>query len=87
MPITPSGWKRMRTSAKAREKNVAVRQRIKKVERTARESAAAGTDAEKSKEALRSYFSIMDKAVKNGVIKRQTADRKKSRVSRLFRKK
>ena len=86
MPITPSGWKRMRTSAKAREKNVAVRQRIRKVERAARE-AAAGTDTKKSTEALRAYFSIMDKSVKQGVIKRQTADRKKSRLSRLFRKK
>jgi ribosomal protein S20 len=43
-------------------------------------------DQETGKKVLARYFSTLDKAVKQGVIKRNTADRRKSRAAKRIAK-
>jgi ribosomal protein S20 len=70
----------MYTSEEARKTNAAMRHKIKNAERIVKETRAGG-DAQKYKLAMSAYFSVLDKSVKVGVTKRQTADRKKSRAA------
>lgn len=82
MPTTKSAWKRMYTSAAKRLSNRATRSQIENIQK---DLAAAAGDKEKVKAAMSKYFSVLDKAVKHGVIKKNTADRRKSRASRLLK--
>lgn len=52
---------------------------IKKIEKTVK------VDKQKAKNLLSSAFALIDKAAKRGVIKKNNAARKKSRLSRLVR--
>ena len=75
----------MRSSEKRREGNVAVKSKVKTARRKSREVLAAGnTDA--AAEAVKSYASTLDKAVKRGVIKKNTAIRRKRRAANALRK-
>jgi len=85
MPNLPSAWKRMRTAAKAHEKNKSVRSAITTTRRKLFE-AVAEKDKEKSNAALRKYSSVLDKAAKKGVIKKQKAVRRKRRAMALVAK-
>lgn len=79
MPNTKSAARRVRNSARKQVRNTAVRTNVKTVVkkfRTALEAKQAD-----SPEALRTAISTLDKAVKKGVMKRNTADRKKSRLT------
>ena len=78
MPNTKSAARRMRNSARKNARNNIVRSKVKNSEKKFRASLATSTP---SVEALRNAISQLDKAVKNGVIKRGTADRKKSRLT------
>ena len=78
MPNTKSAARRMRNSARKQVRNSIVRTKVKNTEKKFR---AALTTPATSAEALRLAISQLDKAVKKGVIKRGTADRKKSRLS------
>lgn len=75
MPQKKSAIKRRRQDEKLNAKNRAIRSRmataVKKV---------VGATAEEREPALRAAVSLIDKAVKVGVIKKATADRKKSRL-------
>lgn len=79
MPNTKSAARRARNSARKQARNTATRTRVKsavKQFRTAVETKQATSAAD-----LRTAISVLDKAVKRGVIKRNTADRKKSRLT------
>ena len=81
MPQHRSAWKRVRTSAKQRERNRIVRSRV----RTAiRQFAEAELD--QKPEMLRLLTSELDNAVRKGVIKDTTASRRKSRTAKLLTK-
>jgi len=69
----------MRNSARKQARNNIVRTQLKTVEKKFRAAIAAKADT--SPAALRTAISTLDKAVKKGVIKRGTADRKKSRLT------
>lgn len=69
----------MRNSARKQVRNTAVRTQVKTAVKKFRESIASKTDT--SAAALRAAISTLDKAVKKGVIKRNTANRKKSRLT------
>ncbi len=75
MPQKKSAIKRRRQDEKINLRNRSIRSRmstaVKKVE---------SAPAEEREQALRSAVSVIDKAVKVGVIKKATADRKKSRL-------
>lgn len=85
MPNIKSAKKRMKTSEKSRTRNRVVKRTIV----TARKNlydAIAGGDRAKCEDILRRYCSILDKAVKKGMVKANTANRRKSRaVARLRR--
>ncbi|MEN9572564.1 MAG: Ribosomal protein [Verrucomicrobiota bacterium] len=69
----------MRNSARKQVRNTAVRTQVKNVVKKFRAAIEAKQDT--SPAALRSAISVLDKAVKKGVVKRGTADRKKSRLT------
>ncbi|MCK4304600.1 MAG: 30S ribosomal protein S20 [Candidatus Eisenbacteria sp.] len=78
MPQHKSAWKRMRTSAKQRTRNRAVRSQVRHAIRTYREA-----DPSKKPDLLPATISKIDNAVRKGVIKDATANRMKSRFANL----
>ncbi len=83
MPITQSAKKALRGSARKHKFNDA---RRKKMRSTIKDTKRfVGTSA-KNKEELSAAFQAIDKAAKRGVIKKNTASRRKSRLVKLFRR-
>jgi small subunit ribosomal protein S20 len=79
MPTTKSAIKWIKTSEKRRQSNKAVNSRTKSSQKKFLSSLEDKGAAEQS---LKEYFSVLDKAVKKGVIKRNTAARRKSTAAR-----
>ena len=81
MPITQSAKKAIRGSLRKKafndRRNRAMKEIIKKIEKIAK------TDKKEAVKMLSTAFQAIDKAAKNGVIKKNHAARKKSRLSRL----
>jgi small subunit ribosomal protein S20 len=75
--------KRNRQNEKRRIRNRGVRSEIKTRIRTATEVAAAGSDD--AEEAIRAAISRIDKAAAAGVMHKNTAARKKSRLIKRLR--
>ena len=82
MPQHKSAEKRMRTNARDKAKNRSVRGDI----RRATKDLKAAMNTEKADEQLREVHSVLDKAVKKGVIPKNRANRRKSRTARAVRK-
>jgi small subunit ribosomal protein S20 len=80
MPNTKSAERRMRNSARKQQHNRSVVSKLRRVEKQYRAAVAAGKQDEALK-LLPGVHSAFDKAVKTGVIKRPTANRKKSRLT------
>ena len=83
MPITQSAKKALRGSLRKkafndRRKRV-MKEEIKKIEKIAK------TDKATALKMLSTTFQVIDKAAKKGVIKKNNAARKKSRLSRLVK--
>lgn len=74
----------MRNSARKQARNNVVRTQVKTAVKKFRASIVAPSDA--SPADLRAAISTLDKAVKKGVVKRGTADRKKSRLTLALNK-
>ena len=85
MPNLKSAKKRMRQNVVRHDRNIQVRSRIKSTRRAMME-ALASSDAEKGAEALRTYSSVLDKAAKAGIIKKNTAVRRKANAANGLRK-
>ena len=85
MPNLKSAKKRMRQNVIRYDRNVQVRTRIKTARRSMMDALEA-KDAEAGQVALRSYSSILDKAAKAGVIKKNTAIRRKTNATNGLRK-
>ncbi|MCF7833764.1 MAG: 30S ribosomal protein S20 [Candidatus Pacebacteria bacterium] len=83
MPITKSAKKAIRGSLRKRVFNDhnkrSVKEAIKKVEKTAK------TSKEEAVKFLSSAYAAIDKAAKRGVIKKNTASRKKSKLARSLK--
>ena len=84
MPNLKSAKKRMRQNVVRRERNQRVRTRIKNARRAMMESLEA-KDPEAGAVALRTYCSVLDKAAKRGVIKKNTAIRRKTNAANRLR--
>ena len=80
-----SALKRIRSSEARRVGNLAIKTRVKSARRKTNEALSAGV-VETAKEAVNDYRSILDKAVKRGVIKKNTAIRRKTRATEALRK-
>ena len=79
MPIIKSAMKQMRVSAKKRAANRATRSLTKSSITRAEKLIFAG-DAEKAQPAVTKAISVLDKTVGKGVIHRNNAARRKSRL-------
>ena len=84
MPITKSAKKALRNSRRKRVFNLrnkdSILRAIKSVKKT------ATTSKDEAMKALSLAYKQLDKAAKKGVIKKNTASRKKSRLARMIKK-
>lgn len=76
-----SSKKDLRRNAKKRTRNQSVKSALKTYVKKAR-VASAGTDAAASTEALRKAISALDKAAGQGIIHKNQAARRKSRIAK-----
>ncbi|KKS39013.1 MAG: 30S ribosomal protein S20 [Parcubacteria group bacterium GW2011_GWA2_42_14] len=82
MPITRSAKKALRQSLKRRAQNLKKSGALKKLARDVRKLAEQKKKAEAQK-LLPALYKALDKAAKTGVIKKNAASRKKSRLTKL----
>lgn len=78
-----SAEKRVRQNKKRRLHNRMVKSEVRTAIKSF-ESAIDAHDADKAKEKLLLSISLLDKAVSKGVLHKNTASRKKSRMSRTY---
>jgi len=83
MPITSSAKKAVRVSARRKVENDRRKKTFREASKKLETLARAGSlgDAEKL---LPAAYKAIDKAVKRGILKKNTAARKKSRLARIF---
>ncbi len=85
MPIKEAGKKALRQSRKRNKINTAARRKlhetIKKLDVLIK-----GNKAEEAKKLLQTCYTLLDKAAKNNIIKKNTASRKKSRLTKALNK-
>jgi small subunit ribosomal protein S20 len=83
MPITQSAKKAIRGSLRKKafndQRKKAMKEIIKKIEKIAK------TDKKEAVKMLSSAFQAIDKSVQKGIIKKNNAARKKSRLSKLVK--
>jgi small subunit ribosomal protein S20 len=82
MPHHKSAAKRVRTNEKSRQRNIAARSKMRSALKAVRE---AKTTAEAKAEYVKAA-SVLDRTVAKGIIKKETADRQKSRLARFAAK-
>ncbi len=80
MPITRSAKRAVRVSTRKKAVNDRNKKAVKESIKTVEKTVAAKGD---TKKILSSAFSAIDKAAKRGVITKNTAARRKSRLSRI----
>lgn len=85
MPITSSAKKALRSSKRKRVVNLANKEKMNKVIKTVKKLVVSKSK-EEAKKALSLAYQALDKAAKKGVIKKNTASRKKSRLSKAIKK-
>lgn len=81
MPHKESAKKRLRQTVKRTARNRAVKSRVA----TALKKVKSVPPADRE-QAVRAAVSVIDRAAKSGVMKKATADRRKSRLMRAVRK-
>ena len=86
MAITKSAKKAIRQSAKRKEQNSVYKNNIKKVVKEAQILVLA-KKIDEAKKLLPKIYEALDKAAKVGVIKKNNASRRKSRLTKLIDKK
>ncbi len=86
MAITKSAKKAMRQSVKRRERNMVYKENVKKLVKKAKLLASQKKQDEALK-ILPQVYAILDKAAKVGVIKKNNASRRKSRITQMIQKK
>lgn len=83
MAITKSAKKAIRSSQAKRERNIVYKDKIKAVIKQARVLVLQKKNDE-AKKLLPGIYSILDKAAKAGVIKKNNASRRKARLTHLI---
>lgn len=86
MPITRNAKKALRSSLKKKAANDRTKKNLKETTKSVQKLVVAKKWKE-AKSAVPMGYSAIDKAVKNGVIKKNTAARKKSLLSRMTKEK
>jgi len=85
MPITKSAKKALRQSQKRRIINIKKKSKIKNLIKQVR-SLALQKKTEEAKKLLPQLYKALDKAAKTELTKKNTAARKKSRITKLINK-
>jgi len=85
MPITSSAKKALRSSKRKRLVNLVSKEKMNKTVKAVKKLVVSKTK-EGTKEALILAYKALDKAAKKGVIKKNTASRKKSRLAKAIKK-
>lgn len=85
MPITKSAKKALRQSLKRRKGNLVYKKKMKELTKKVL-SLAAEKKTEEAKKILPQLYKILDKSTKVGIIKKNTASRRKSRITKLLNK-
>ncbi len=85
MAITKSAKKALRQNIRRKERNLIYKNKMKNLMKEAR-ILVAEKKIEEVKKILPQVYQILDKAAKVGVIKKNTADRRKSRLSKSINK-
>ena len=83
MAITKSAQKAIRQNKKRRARNLIYINRVKELIKKTR-TFALQKKIQEAKELLPKVYQILDKAAKVGIIKKNTASRKKSRLAKLI---
>lgn len=81
MPITKSAKKSLRKERRNRAHNLVYLQKIKDLKKEILKLKGQGKD-KKAKALLSQYYKAVDKAAKEKVLKKNNADRKKSRLTK-----
>lgn len=85
MPITKSAKKALRQSQKRRRRNLVYKKGVKEITKKIK-NLVSQKKTKEAKSLLPQLYKILDKAAKAGVIKKETASRKKSRLTKLINK-
>ncbi len=85
MPVTKSAKKALRQSKKRRKRNVRQLAAMKGIIKNIRKL-ALGNKKEEALKLLSKAYKLIDKAAKTGIIKKNNANRKKSRLTKLLTK-
>jgi small subunit ribosomal protein S20 len=83
MPITKSAKKALRQSLKRRVRNLQKKEKIKNLIKQVKDLVSQ-QKIEEAKKLLPQVYKILDKATKTGLIKKNTASRKKSRIAKAI---
>ena len=84
MPLTKSQKKSVRQSQRRRVFNDRRRRAMRRIIKEVKKLIQSG-EAQKANEMLPETYKAIDKAAKRGVIKKNTASRKKSQIARLVK--
>jgi small subunit ribosomal protein S20 len=85
MPIKKSAKKALRQSLKRKAQNSAYKEKIKNLTKEIKKL-VADKKTKEAKNILPQLYKILDKAAKVNTIKKNTADRKKSRITKFITK-
>ena len=85
MPVKKSAKKRLRQSKKRRIRNLNYKNKTKSLNKEVRDLVKENKTKE-AKDLLPQVFKILDKSAKVGIIKKNTASRKKARITKLINK-
>ena len=80
MPITKSAKKALRQSERRKARNLLLKRKIKKLTKQARK-----LSLEDAKKLLPELYQAFDKAAKRGILKKNTAARRKAKYARLLK--
>ena len=84
MPITKSAKKALRQSAKRKKRNLVYKNKVKSLIKKVR-ALIAEKKTKEAKGLLSQIYKALDKAAKVGVIKKNTASRKKARMAKSLK--
>lgn len=82
MPHHKSAAKRVITNEKSRQRNIAARSRV----RSAVKAVTSATTRDQALSAYREAASVLDRVASKGIIKKETANRRKGRLARVAHK-
>ena len=85
MPITQSAKKALRSSKRKRQFNIAKKELINKALKQVKKLVSE-KKLKEARDLMPRVQKILDKSVKTGLLKKNTASRKKSRISALIKK-